>query len=295
MSRQPYMPGPGGAPWRQRHWDARAAANFVGGGAGSGLVVATAVAGVHGPFAAATLAVGLALVGGGLFAVWLETGRRLRAINVLRNPRTSWMSREAYAAMGLFASGGLAAWLEARGSPAALPAMLVALIDAPAFAYCQGRMLNAAKGIPAWRSPAVPKLIVATALAEGAGAWWIAAAWAGERTSPALALFVIALIARFAAWFAYRATLGDGTRAALALASPGIVLAMAGTVVPLALLAASIPASAFVSSLLVGTAGALALATGACFKLALVLRASFNQGYSLPRMPVRGQPSASRP
>ena len=38
----------GPKPWQQAHWDARAAGNFIGGGAGSGLIVAAAVAGAEG-------------------------------------------------------------------------------------------------------------------------------------------------------------------------------------------------------------------------------------------------------
>jgi len=295
MSAKAYSQGVGMAAWRQRHWDVRAAWNFMAGGAGSGLVFAVAASGAHGIFAAATLVAGLALVGSGLFAVWLELGRPWRAINVLRNPRTSWMSREAYTASVLFAVGALAAWLEATRSAAAPSALLVVLIVAPAFAYCQARLLNAAKGIPAWRSPALPALIVATAIAEGAGAWWIAAAWVGAGTGPALALFAIALIARLGAWLAYRRTLRDSPRAAAALARPGAVLAVAGTLLPLALVAAAMLVQPYAASLLVAGAGALALVTGLGLKLALVLRASFNQGYALPHAPVRGQRASPRP
>jgi hypothetical protein len=35
-------------------------------------------------------------------------------------------------------------------------------------------------------------------------------------------------------------------------------------------------------------AGVLAFAAGAAFKLALILRGSFNQGFAVERMPVRG-------
>ena len=37
-------PAYGFDPWRQQSWDARAAGNFIGGGAGSGLIVFAAVA-----------------------------------------------------------------------------------------------------------------------------------------------------------------------------------------------------------------------------------------------------------
>ena len=88
----------GPTPWVQRHWDLRAATNFVAGGAGAGLIVVSVASGARGTPAAIAMLAGLALVGVGLFAVWLEIGRPLRALNVFRNPRTSWMSREAIAA-----------------------------------------------------------------------------------------------------------------------------------------------------------------------------------------------------
>ena len=141
----------------QKHWDVRAALNFMLGGAGAGLMIAAAIAGSRSPW---PVAVSLALVASGLFAVWLEIGRKLRALHVLFNPFTSWMTREAFAAMLLFPLG-----LGALLRPQFLPA---AALAAAAFLYCQARILRAATGIPAWRRPAVVPLIVITGLAEGA-------------------------------------------------------------------------------------------------------------------------------
>ena len=72
----------------------------------------------------------LALVSLGLLCVWAEIGRPWRSINVIFNPRTSWMSREAALAPLLLGSGVLALF----GVPAALP--LAALL-ALGFVYCQ--------------------------------------------------------------------------------------------------------------------------------------------------------------
>ncbi len=85
-------------PWQQTQWDWRAAANFIGGGAGAGLIVLVAVSGAQGPARVAMLLLGLLLVVGGLICVWLEIGRPLRALHVFFNPRTSWMTREAFVA-----------------------------------------------------------------------------------------------------------------------------------------------------------------------------------------------------
>ena len=88
-----------GAPWLQRNWDIRAACNFIGGGSGTGLILAAAAAQFAGwpYFLAGVLAV--ALIGFGLSMVWLEIGRPFRALNVFFHPQTSWMSREALLAL----------------------------------------------------------------------------------------------------------------------------------------------------------------------------------------------------
>jgi phenylacetyl-CoA:acceptor oxidoreductase subunit 2 len=259
----------GPRPWLQQHWDWRAACNFMFGGAGAGLVVAAAL--LDGPHALAALGAGLALVAAGLAAVWLEIGRKLRAVHVFFNPFTSWMTRESFTAVLLFALGIAAlatgsTWLR-YGAAAA----------AAAFVFCQGRILHAAKGIPAWRLPEVVPLIVVTGLAEGA-----TAALVFELAGAPVALAGLALIARALAWSRYRSALG-GSAALAALAPAGRALVTLGTVAPLALLAFAfvMPESAWV-------AAAAAIAAGWRFKHALITRAAFNQGFALPRVPVRG-------
>ena len=76
----------------------------------------------------ALLLAGLALVGFGLFCVSLELGRPLRALNVFRNPRTSWMAREAWTSL-LLVPAVLAAAAGAAG--ASWLAMLLALAFVP--------------------------------------------------------------------------------------------------------------------------------------------------------------------
>ena len=154
----------------QPHWDWRAAANFMCGGAGAGLVLFTLFAK---PAAAAAtpwlLAAGLGLVGLGLFFVWLEIGRPWRALNVFVNVRRSWMSREAWVAVLLFLlGGGLLLGMHWRAWPTA--------VAAAAFLYCQARILGEARAIPAWRDALTPPLLIATGLTEGAGLFWLLAA-----------------------------------------------------------------------------------------------------------------------
>lgn len=248
----------------QSHWDARAAANFILGGAGAGLMIAAVLPGAQSPY---PTALSLALVAAGLGAVWLEIGRKLRALNVLFNPFSSWMSRESYAALALFALGAAAmAWPRAQWG---IGAACIALV----FVWCQARLVRAAKGIPAWRAPEVVPLIVTTGLAEGAGLYLFFSA-----TPASMTLFSLAVLARLLAWSRYRAAVRSPE-----LEPAGKALVQIGTVAALALALAGAlhPALAML-------AGAAAVATGWRIKYVLVTRAAYNQGFALPCLPVRG-------
>jgi phenylacetyl-CoA:acceptor oxidoreductase subunit 2 len=266
--------------WQQTHWDWRAAGNFICGGAGSGLIVFAAVAGAPN-FA---LFAGLALVGLGLSCVWLEIGRPLRALNVFLNPRRSWMSREAIAAVLLFASGGLALFVDPSWRWAAAAIAL-------AFVYCQARMIGAARGIPAWREPRVVPLLIVTALAEGGGLWVLAVSSAGARGVGLLA-FAALLVIRGLAWPDYRRRVKVAA-AKSALDRAGRVLQAIGLLLPLSLLAA-IQAGAEAAAFLAALAGLAAAGAGAYFKLVLITRAGYNQGFALAHLPVRGKRSRAQ-
>jgi phenylacetyl-CoA:acceptor oxidoreductase subunit 2 len=245
----------------QRYWDARAAANFILGGSGAGLLIAVALVPAN-PYA---IGLGLALIAAGLFAVWLETGKRLRALHVLFNPFTSWMTREAFAAVLVFPLG-LGAILTGRFAWA--PALAAA-----AFLCCQAMILRAARGIPAWRAPEVVPLIVLTGLAEGA-----ALALFFAREPLLLAFFGAAVALRAAAWVRYRRAVNHP-----ATDTAGCALLHWGSTLPLILLVAGLYVEAFLFA-----AAVAALATGAWLKLALVTRAAFHEPFTLPRAPVRG-------
>lgn len=269
----------GPKPWLQRHWDVRAATNFILGGTGSGLLVATALTAHGAPGWRPFVALGLALIALGLGAVWLEIGRKLRALHVFFNPFTSWMTRESFAALVVFALGGLALVL---GQPWTAQVLGLAAL---AFVYCQGRILRASKGIPAWRAAGITPLIMTTGLAEGSGLYLVASGGGGA-LGP-LVLFVLALVARALAWRNYRAKLGAG-RPLSTLEPSAKWLLHVGTVAPLALLLLArfvLPLHFPVGAVL---AGILAFSTGWYFKFTLVTRAAFNQGFALPRLPVRG-------
>lgn len=256
----------GPKPWLQRHWDARAAANFMLGGTGAGLLVAAALTGPS----RALLLLGLGLIAAGLAAVWLEIGRKLRAAHVFLNPHTSWMTRESLAAVILFALGfSYFAWNESWMQYATALAAIV-------FVACQAQILRASKGIPAWRAPEVVPLVLTTALAEGAG---LCALFSLHYS--VAGLLALAVLTRSLAWSRYRAALRQpDSRAALEAA--GKALLQLGTVAPLALLLAGaiVPEA-------VPLAGLAALLTGWRFKFVLVARAAFNQGFSLQHLPIR--------
>ena len=272
-------------PRRQTNWDARAAANFICGGAGGGLLLATALASMGGEDLRPLVVLALALVGMGLIAVWLEIGRPLRALNVYFNAATSWMTREAMTAPLLFAAGAAAVLFD---WPAAVwIAGLLGLV----YVYCQANMLHANKGIPAWRNPSSIGMIVATDLAEGAGLLC-----AGALVWPGLASFgillAVLLAVRLLAWRKYLASLRN---AGVPIGTSKVLNALD---VRFVWLGHALPAVLGVAAgwaglpLLAVLAGVLAAATGGWFKYTLVCRAAFTQGFALPWTPSRGEGKA---
>jgi len=283
----PMVPDPVGlaqvSPQLQTSWDWRAAGNFICGGTGTGLFVATILAGMMAPVFWPALFIALALVGTGLFCVWLEIGRPWRFLNVFRQPARSWMSREAIIALPFFALGGLA-WLLHSPLLGILAALLALL-----FVYAQGRILRAAKGIPAWRQKEIVPVIIATGLTEGAGLFVVIAVLAGySRLDLQLfgaALFVL-VAARFVLWRQYRRALGAGGAPAATLSVlDRLNLGYSGASQTLLL---ALTLTSLVSPPLLIVAGLMAVATGWGFKFALVTKAAFNQGFSIERMPARG-------
>jgi Fe-S-cluster-containing dehydrogenase component len=209
------------APWLQNSWDWRAASNFMAGGAGSGLLVMTGLAALAGLQLWLMSLAGLGLIAAGLLAVWHEIGRPWRFLNVLRAARSSWMTREAMVAGLLFATGFAAVML--APSPAAVGLTLAAAALALGFLYCQARILQASKGIPAWREQAIVPVIVVTGLAEGAGLFVAASVLlpqAAPSVGPAALALVVLLMARLITWHLYLMALrarGAPTRSLIAL------------------------------------------------------------------------------
>lgn len=283
------------APWLQTSWDHRAAGNFIGGGTGSGLAIVAATSTLWAGevprvlFAAAALAIAL-----GLALVWLEIGRPWRFLHVFFHPQTSWMTREALVAPPLIFTLGAAAWTGGHALATIAGALAIA------FLYCQARMLHAARGIPAWREAAIVPLIVATGLAEGAGAFLILALLTPVGDRVALFLASAAILLRWYIWTIYRRGItrhGAPTGALKALAAIDTPLLIFGTITPLCLLLAALFLTNVAAPLAL-VAGAAALGAGWTIKDVIVTRAAFNQGFALPHLPrlaAAGKESSARP
>jgi phenylacetyl-CoA:acceptor oxidoreductase 26-kDa subunit len=271
-------------PWHQTNWDWRAAFNFIGGGTGTGLLIAGAFAG-HAAYAGLALGA-LACVAFGLFWVWMEIGKPWRAINVVFHPQTSWMTRESLVAGPLFVFALAAAWTRATWL------MVATAVLAALFLYCQARILKASKGIPAWREPAIVPLVIATGVAEGTGLAIVALVATGNLASRWLiAALVVMLVVRDLMWRQYRRALvrrGAPKGALEVLGGIDLSFSLAGNWGPVVLLLAAIPEYGAANALAL-LAGIAAMATGWYLKFTIVARAAFNQGFALPALPIRGR------
>jgi phenylacetyl-CoA:acceptor oxidoreductase subunit 2 len=276
-------------PWQQTAWDWRAAGNFIGGGAGGGLIAFASAEAVLGSPTPIRFACGSVLVGMGLLCVWFELGRPLRALNVYLHPRRSWMSREAILA-ALLLSCSVAALFGLPG--AATGAGVLALC----FIYAQARMLNAARGIPAWREPRAVPLLVCTGLAEGGGLFLLSSTLHGVGSIALTGVAALAILARWMLWRRYRGAVSAAPGALVALDAAAPVMGWIGTAAPLALIGAALvlvlAGTGSIDAGLAGGAvaigGVAALLAGAWFKFNLVTRAGFNQGFAITKLPVRG-------
>jgi len=271
------------APRRQGNWDWRAAANFICGGSGGALLLWTACAALGGADLRAFVLAALALVGIGLTCVWFELGRPWRSINVLRHGASSWMTREAIVATLLFCCGAIALVGPYQGLALSASGVL-----GLAFLYSQARILAANKGIPAWRHRLCLPLVLATGLAEGAGL--LTPLTLGMPASLVFLSVLLALLTatRVLAWRRYLLAMQRDGAPAGAIAELQAIdrgLNGAGGAVPIALV---LLAAVISQPLLAVLAGAVVVLSGARLKYTLICRASFVQGFALPKIPVRG-------
>ena len=270
-------------PWHQEHWDWKAAANFLCGGAGAGLFACAAAVGIAGaPFVALGL-LALALVALGLCMLFFKIGRPLRFLYVLRQPQRSWMSREAWIAAVFFPFALLSLWMESVHM--AIGAAVVGLL----FLYAQAMIVKEAKGIPAWRSPRVIPLLVVTGLAEGTGLFAVSVA-----ILPAIGPFAIEAAATLAALtalrgFAWHHYLGDldaqgaPVRTREVLGRFRRLFFTAGVAAPLALVGLGFVMQDAMRPL-AAVAGLAVFAAGWALKFNLITRAGYNQGFAIRRV-----------
>lgn len=278
-------------PWRQAVWDWRAGIQFSCGGTGTGLLLFTAVVSFQNPlWLTYTGWLALAIISLGLASVWIKLGQRWRALYVILNPRTSWMSREALLSLPLL---GLAvvALLELSA-----PLALVAALFGLGFLFAQAQMLKAARGIPVWREPLIVPLLLVTGLAEGAGLLLASTAVFGPLTRWLPATLFVLLILRLWVWAAYRRKLQQPgaapAQAAAALTKVNNVVVWLGHALPLAVLLIvplMPPGSSLLGALAAAAliAGLATLITGWALKFTIITRAAYNQGFALAHTPAR--------
>ena len=260
------------------------------GGTGGALILMAAIAAWPGT---PTLIIGLAalvFVGMGLFLVWLEIGRPWRFLHVFFHPQTSWMTREASVSVLLFATTFMGVLMQAPTLLAA--AGLLGFL----FLYCQGRILKASKGIPAWREPAVVPLIISTGLTEGTAILAILLIFSNAEQMWLLYLLMGLLGCRLVSWQHYRQQLvvNNAPRGALKILDginrPHVIL---GNALPLLLLVTIIVLPALLGPLAL-LACILATASGWLMKFTIIGKASKVQGYALGKLQ-KGRPTIKPP
>ncbi len=283
---------------RQQYWDMRAAMNFGLGGMSSGLGFVTLLAWFAGYLDGAAMhqiLIGSAiLMAVGLFSVFLEIGRKLRFANALQRPQTSWMTREVYV-VGVYYPA-IAAWF--LWPQAWL--LIVAGLAALAFLYSQARILQAAKGIPAWRLPMMIRMLVATGLYEGTGLYALTSVFMPERVTfgPGLAVFALLMAAVNAGlWYQYR-------KNAKANGIPPLARAVINNISPLLHIGGHFLPAIFIAGSLFwpampgwvpGISGALIVGGGFFWKASIITRACYQQGFALNRFPQRGSGKLAAP
>ena len=275
-------------PRQQTQWDIRAVGNWVGGGTGTGIIIAATALTLSGIDSYNYSLIGIVFVAGGLFSVALEIGRPFRSLNVFRNPFTSWMSREAWVALLVLPLGAAAFWYRSQ------ILLLLAALSAGLYLYCQARILKASRGVPAWRVPQIIPLIISTGLIEGSGVVILSRHIFSPLSSPTempafLVMILILLGARALAWRGYYHALRDnapeGTVAALQRVN--LPFFLLGDLLPILLLLIALMAG-WLFTVLVINALTLAVIAGWLVKFVIVTRAGFFQGYAMVHTPARG-------
>ena len=285
---------------RQTFWDYRAAMNFILGGMASGLMVTAWFAHAVGLVATEGLrtinTIAAALMAVGLFFVFLKIGRKARFLFVLLRPQSSWMTRETWCVALIYAALAVSyAW------PQYVHGALVWLaLGAAGFLLCQARILYASKGIPAWRAPLIPALVIASGLAEGLGLLALLSLFPSMQVAPIIVLApagLLLVIVNSWAWRCYvdsakAVGIGPLSRRDLASASPWVHAFGHGTPLAMYLLCLAI---APLSQSLAALAGLGAVIGGCIWKFVVITRACHQQGFAIPMQPQRGSGTRAAP
>lgn len=262
----------------QQNWDWRAAGNFMLGGTGSSLMFMTVATKFPESPPYGYVLVSLFIIGAGLGLVWLEIGRPWRFLHVFLNPRTSWLTRESWVAALLFV-------LALVGMSLAQPVLIaLAGLAGLAFLYCQAMILRAAKGIPAWRVPAIVPVVGSTGLSEGTALLVLTQGFTTPAAGWLTYLLLALVVVRTMAWQHYLAKLGRThvpKATADLLAGINWSAWIVGGAVPVALLL--LPLAITDAGLIsYSIASVLVLLTGWHMKFTIVTRGAHVQGFVLP-------------
>lgn len=285
---------------RQTFWDIRAAMNFILGGMSSGLIMVAYLAHWLGSVSVSALlpiyavaGIGMAV---GLFFVFLEIGRKARFLFVLRRPQSSWMTRETYAVVVFY--------------PALLADLLwpssilhaIIFLAAAAFLYCQARILYAGKGIPLWRAVLIPKMLIYSGLLEGLGLLTIIQVL--FTTNPANAIFsawigVILVASTATLWRRYMRevrTIAGPLAVSKLKAITGWLYGLGyglPVILWLIVITTGVTNNFAPAALIVG--GISAVFGGVLWKYTVIVAASYQQGFALPKIPRRGSGTLAAP
>jgi formate-dependent nitrite reductase membrane component NrfD len=269
-----------------REWQHLVALSFSLEGIGAGLILCAVLADSQ-----IAMLVGLALVAGGVAALFAHLGNRRRFWRVVANPATAWISRGSLLIGMLFVFGVLsvvAGWLEDPPAWASLSTPATGLVAAILVGYA-GLLLASMAGIPFWSSALAPILFAVHSLASGASLLLaLATLTGGTRNTPGVleAAVLVLLVLTLAASLVYP-SLAGATRAARDSAHsllrgeyrmPFLGGAVGlGLLVPIALVVAHqwLLPGAGAAALLVGAA-LLRLAGDLCFRYALISVGSYD-------------------
>ncbi len=131
--------------------------------------------------ALAALVLALMLISAGLLASTYHLGHPERALGALSQWRSSWLSREAVAAVATYIPAGLLGIIWIAGLPEGMVPVLAGLSATGAIAtvFCTGMIYASLRTIRQWNRPDLPWIFLALAAATGGLLFALFAAFAG--------------------------------------------------------------------------------------------------------------------